>query len=123
MPASTPPQRSLVASMATRRHAGVDRSATTSVSSLSTPMTLQPAAPRRLAVAAPMPDEAPVMTTVRSGSVSCLEDGERLVGVRTPGDLGMDDVEKGAVGVDDVGDPLVRQEAHAALGAELGRHR
>ena len=65
-----------------------------SVSSLSMPMTLQPAAPSRAAVAAPMPEAAPVMTTVRSGSGSRLQDGERLVGVRAHGDLGVDDVEK-----------------------------
>ena len=83
----------------------VARSATMSESSLSIPMTCQPAAPSRAAVAAPMPDAAPVMTTVRSGSGARLEEGERLVGVRAHGDLAVDDVEQGAVGVDDEGRP------------------
>src|SRR5258708_28659896 len=123
MPASAPPERSVAAVTASRRPAGVDRSATTSVSSLSTPMTRQPAAASRPAVAAPMPDAAPVMTTARSGSGPCLQESEGLVGVRTHGDLGVEHIENGAVGVDHVRDPLVRQEADAALGPELGRDR
>ena len=65
----------------------------------------------RAAVAAPMPEAAPVTTTARSGSAARLQDVERLVGVRAHGELGVDDVEQGAVGVDDEGDPLVGQEA------------
>ena len=70
-------------------------------SSLSMPMTRHPPAPSRAAVAAPIPEAAPVMTTVRSGSGSRLEEGERLVGVGAHGDLAVQDVEHGAIGVDD----------------------
>src|ERR1700683_5303941 len=118
MPASSPPLRSVALWTARRRPSGVDRSATTSDASLSMPMTFQPATPSRAAEAAPIPEAAPVMTTVRSGSGSRLQEGKRLVGVGAHGDLGVNDVEDGPVGVDDEGGRLGLEEADAALHAE-----
>ena len=71
-----------------------------------------------------MPEAAPVTTAMgASGSAARLEDVEGPVGMATHGELGVDDVEKGAVGVDDESDPLVGHEAGAPLGAELRGHR
>ena len=85
-------------------------------------MTREPAAENRAAQAAPMPEAAPVTAMIRSGSLARLEDLERLVGVGTHGELGVDHVEQRAVGVDDEGDALVGQEVRAPLRPELGGH-
>src|ERR1700733_3999027 len=122
MPARTPPLSSVARATASRRPSADERSATMSVSSLSIPRTRHPPARRRVAVAAPMPEAAPVMATVRSGSAARLEQGQRLVGVGAHGDLAVEHLQDRAVGVDDEGGTLDLQEADAALDAELSSH-
>ena len=66
--AAFPAAKAVASAMARDRSLGRARSATTSVSRRSMPMTRQPAASSLVAVARPIPDAAPVMTTVRSGT-------------------------------------------------------
>ena len=72
-PGGPVPAASAVAdAMARARSSGRERSATTSASCRSMRITRQPAAPSLAAVARPIPDAAPVMTTVRSGTGGCV---------------------------------------------------
>ena len=69
---AVPAARAVASAMARTRSSGRERSATTSASRRSMLMTRQPAAPSLAAVARPIPDAAPVMTTVRSGIVGVV---------------------------------------------------